>query len=122
MDSRGCFDSLSDSDSPLLGMNNAKIGVELRSLQHGIRERSRCYPTWTPSDINIADALTKVLYEAFKVWSLWQARKTWVVRCNSEFASARKQQKLRQQQGKPNNVLLDPHFEESLDWLESRHN
>ena len=122
MDSRGCFDSLSNSDSPLLGMNNAKTGVELRSVQYGIREGSRCYPTWAPSDMNIADALTKVSYEAFKVWSLWQSRKTWVVRFNSEFVSARKQQKLRQQQGKPKHVLMDPHFEESLDWPESRHN
>lgn len=108
MDSRGCYDALSNSDSPLLGMNNAKTGVELMSVQRGIREGTNCHPTWTPSDMNISDCMTKVTTEAFKVWALWQSRKSWIVKFNDEFISARRQQKLRRQQGKPPHALLEP--------------
>ena len=106
-DSRGCYDSLSNNDSPLLGMSNAKTGVELRSVQLRTREGSRCYVTWVPSDLNLADSMTKVSYEAFKVYALYNSRKAWVVKFNSEFVSARKQQKLRQQQGKPKHIMMD---------------
>lgn len=124
MDSRGCFDSLSNSDSPLLGMNNAKTGVELRSVQHGLREGSNCFPTWCPSDMNISDVMTKVSYDSFRVWALWQSRRAWIVKFNDEFISARKQQKLRQQQGKTKHALMDPIEQpdlEELDWP-TRHN
>ena len=94
MDSRGCYDAL-NSDSPLLGMNNAKTGVEMLSVKRGVRDGSNCYLTWVPSDMNIADAMTKVSPDAFKVYALWQQRKTWIVRFDEEFVSARKQQKLR---------------------------
>lgn len=32
-DSRGCYDALQNSESPLLGLNNSKAGVELMSVQ-----------------------------------------------------------------------------------------
>eukprot|EP00434_Breviolum_minutum_P028248 symbB.v1.2.024989.t1/scaffold2394.1/size82379/5 len=114
MDSRGCYDALSNSDSPLLGMNNAKTGVELMSVQRGIREGTNCHPTWTPSDMNLSDCMTKVTTEAFKVWALWQSRKSWIVKFNDEFISARRQQKLRRQQGKPQHALLEPLQEEAV--------
>lgn len=107
-DSRGVYDCLSNSDSPLLGMSNAKSGVELMAVQRGLRSGSNCYITWVPSDLNISDALTKVSYEAFKVYALWLKRRTWVVRFEKEFISARRQQKLRMQQGKAKHVFMDP--------------
>ena len=120
-DSRGCYDALSNSDSSLLGMNSAKSGVELMSVQRGLRDGSNSYATWVPSDMNLADVLTKVSYESFKTYALWNARKSWIVKFNSEFVSARKQQKLRQQQGKPKHALMDPtpqedEFDLSCDW------
>ena len=94
-DSRGVYDAVTTSDSPLLGMTNARTGVEAMSIQKGIRDDGRCYFTWVPSDLNLADCLTKATAEAFKVASLYHERKAWVVRFNEEFVSARKQQRLR---------------------------
>ena len=37
-DSRGVYDAISASDSPLLGMVNARTGVEAMAVQKGIRE------------------------------------------------------------------------------------
>ena len=48
-----------------------------------------------PGDLNLADALTKVSSEAFKVMALYHERKAWIIKFNSEFVSARKQQRLR---------------------------
>ena len=110
-DSRGCYDALTNSESPLCGMNSAKTGVEIQAVQRGIREGSNCFLTWTPSDMNLSDVMTKVSVEAFRLWALWQTRKTWIVKFNDEFISARKQQRLRKQQGKPAHPMLDAHFE-----------
>ena len=99
-DSRGCYDALSNSDSVLLGMSNAKSGVELKAVQKGTRPGTNCYVTWVPSDLNLVDCVTKVSYESFKVYALWSSRRSWVVRFNEEFVSARKQQKLRVSLGK----------------------
>ena len=98
MDSRGCYDSITMSESVMLGMANSRTGVEMLHVQKGTSESSRCYPTWVPGDINLADALTKHTYEAFRVFALYMSRKCWIVRFNQEFVSARKQQRLRRQQ------------------------
>ena len=82
----------------MLGMANSRTGVEMLHVQKGTSESSRCYPTWVPGDINLADALTKHTYEAFRVFALYMSRKCWIVRFNHEFVSARKQQRLRRQQ------------------------
>ena len=118
MDSRGCYDALSNSDSPLLGMNSAKTGVELMAVQRGIRPGSQCYPTWTPSDMNLSDCMTKVSNDAFRVWALYQARKVWIIRFNAEFVAARKTQRLRRQQGKPSHAMLDPDEMNEDEWLQ----
>ena len=118
MDSRGCFDAL-NSESPLLGMNNAKTGVDMLSVKRGVRDGTNCYLTWVPSDLNIADCMTKVSADAFKVFMLWQQRKTWIVRFEEEFVSARKQQKLRRQkllESKAAYCQLDLWPEEHLDF------
>ena len=122
MDSRGCYDALSNSDSPLLGMNSAKTGVELMAVQRGIREGTRCYPTWTPSDMNLSDCMTKVSNDAFRVWALYESRKTWIIRFNEEFVAARKAQRLRRQQGRAPHAMLDPTPDDELEdmWPERR--
>ena len=121
MDSRGCFDALSNSDSPLLGMSNAKTGVEMMSVQRGVRDGSNCYLTWVPSDVNLSDCMTKVTPEAFKTYMLWQQRKTWSIRFDDEFVSARKQQKLRRtkaEQDQVKNAPFDPWPDEYMDFCD----
>eukprot|EP00438_Fugacium_kawagutii_P017966 Skav210667 [mRNA] locus=C9105847:825:1346:+ [translate_table: standard] len=104
-DSRGCYDSLSNRDSPFLGMSSAKTGTEMMAVQRGLREGSRCYATWTPSDLNLNDVMTKVAVEAFRVWALYQQKKTWVIRFNEEFVAARKAQRLRKQQVRSGTIV-----------------
>ena len=122
MDSRGCYDAVTTSDSVLLGMNNARTGVEMLHVQRGTNDSSRCYPTWVPGDMNLADSLTKATYESFKVMALYHTKKSWVVRFNQEFVSARKQQRLRRAKELENSKTMTPilHMwpEESLDVLE----
>ena len=65
-DSRGLYDAITSSDSPLLGMNNARTGIEATAIQKGLRDDGRCYLTWVPSDMNLADSLTKATRESFK--------------------------------------------------------
>ena len=45
--------------------------------------------------VNEKDSLTKATVDAFKVVATYLERKTWVVRFNHDFVSARKQQRLR---------------------------
>lgn len=122
MDSRGCYDAITTSDSVLLGMNNARTGVEMLHVQRGTNDASRCYPTWVPGDMNLADSLTKATYESFKVMALYHTKKSWVVRFNQEFVSARKQQRLRRAKELENSKTMTPVFrtwpEESLDALQ----
>ena len=95
MDSRGCFDALTTNDSVMLGMSNARTGVEMLHVQQGTKDESNCHPTWVPGDMNLADSLTKATYESFKIMALYHTNKTWAVRFNQEFVSARKAQRLR---------------------------
>ena len=110
-DSRGVYDAVNNSESPLCGMSSARTGIEVQAVQRGVREGSNCFLTWCPSDMNLSDVMTKVNVEAFRLWALWQSRKSWVVKFNDEFVSARKQQRLRRAQGKPSHPMLDTHFE-----------
>ena len=110
-DSRGVYDAVNNSESPLCGMSSARTGIEVQAVQRGVREGSNCFLTWCPSDMNLSDVMTKVNVEAFRLWALWQSRKSWVVKFNDEFVSARKQQRLRRARGKPSHPMLDTHFE-----------
>lgn len=121
MDSRGVFDALSNSDSSLLGMSNAKTGVELMSVQRGVRDGSNSYLTWVPSNFNLSDSMTKVGAEAFKVALLWQQRKTWSVKFDYDFVSARKAQKLRrvkEETAKQQNAPFEKWPDESVDFID----
>ena len=104
MDSRGCYDAITRNESAGLGMKHAKSAVEIQAIRQATAEGCMCYPTWVPSDLNLADAMTKYSPEACKVMALYLARKSWIVRFDPEFVSARKRQKLRraQEQGRIN--------------------
>ena len=97
-DSRGVYDAISMSESALLGMNNSRTGVDVTIIQEALRRDGRCYLTWVPSDMNLADSLTKATPDAYKVAATFLERKRWAIRFNEEFVSARKQQRLRRQQ------------------------
>ena len=58
-DSKGLYDAVSSSESPLLGMANSCAGVEVAAIQKALRDDGKYCLTWVPSDINLADALTK---------------------------------------------------------------
>ena len=65
-----------------------------------LKMETNSYLTWVPSDLNLANSLTKASNEAYREMRLFNTRKSWVVRFNSEFVSARKAQRLRTQKTK----------------------
>ena len=98
-----------------LACPNTRTGLEASAVQKGLREDGRCYLTWVPSDLNLADCLTKSTSEAFKVAALYHARKAWIVRFNQEFVSARKQQRLRRERElREQAVLVEQQFDDEL--------
>ena len=97
MDSRGVYDAVTLSETAFCGMSSARTGTEAMAIQRGTRPEAHSYATWVPSDMNLADALTKVAPEAFKVIQLYLEKRTWVIRFQAEFVSARKSQRLRRQ-------------------------
>ena len=105
MDSRGLYDAVTLSETAFCGMSSAKTGTEAMAIQAGTRPQHRCYATWVPSDVNLADALTKVAPEAMKVMQLYLEKRAWCVRFSQEFVSARKAQKLRRKQPSSENRL-----------------
>ena len=56
---------------------------------------------WVPGDVNLSDGLTKDSPEARKPMALWLIRKTWILRFDPDFVSARKRQKLKRMAGNP---------------------
>lgn len=95
MDSRGCYDALTNTEVPGMSMENSRSSLDILAISQGISEESNQHPAWVPGDMNLADAFTKHSAEAWKTFMLYLQRKTWVLRCNDQFVSARKQQKLR---------------------------
>ena len=45
-DSKGLYDAITSSESPLLGMVNSRTGVEVAAIQKALRDDGRCYLTW----------------------------------------------------------------------------
>ncbi|CAE6971276.1 TY5A [Symbiodinium sp. KB8] len=99
-DSRGCYDLLASNESLGMAGEDAKTSVDLLSVKHGLRDGTQCYLAWVPGEMNLSDALTKVTAEAFKVMALYHERKSWIIRFEQEFVSARKQQRLRREKQK----------------------
>ena len=97
MDSRGCYDALTNTETPGLSMENARSSVDILGISQGLEEDTNQHPAWVPGDMNLADSLTKNSVEAWKTFMLYLQRKSWVLKFNDSFISARKQQKLRRQ-------------------------
>ena len=78
-------------------MENARSSVDILGISQGLEEDTNQHPAWVPGDMNLADSLTKNSVEAWKTFMLYLQRKSWVLKFNDSFISARKQQKLRRQ-------------------------
>jgi hypothetical protein len=107
MDSRGCYDSLTITETPGMSMSSAKTSVDIWSASQGLREGSNSHPAWVPGDINLADSLTKNTAEALKTMMMYHRRKCWILKFDSEFISARKQAKLRRQKADQTSIFAN---------------
>jgi hypothetical protein len=58
-------------------------------------ETSNCHPAWVPSDLNLADSLTKYTTDSMRTIALYHSRKSWILKFENDFVSARKQARLR---------------------------
>ena len=69
--------------------------------------------------MNLADMLTKDSAESRNFSALYQARKTWIIRFDTDFVSARKQQKLRRAKLQESGANTEPDFKDDLDAYEA---
>ena len=116
MDSRGVYDALTGTETPGLALENTRASVDLLATSQGIEEGTHCHPAWVPSNLNLADPLTKHSVESWKTMQMFLARKAWVLKFNNEFVSARKAQKLKKaKQNEPIFSFPDDWFEEYFD-------
>lgn len=96
MDSRGCYDALVTNESLGTSIDDARASIDMIAVQQGTAPETLCHPTWVPSDLNLANSLTKCSTEAYRAeMALFHTKKSWIVRFNNEFISARKAQRLR---------------------------
>ncbi|CAK9056929.1 unnamed protein product [Durusdinium trenchii] len=100
MDSRGCYDLLVSNESLAMSMSDSKAAIDLLHVQKGIQDGTNCFATWVPSDLNLANSLTKASTDAYREMKLFHTNKSWIVKFNEEFISARKMQRLRTQKKK----------------------
>ena len=101
-----------------MSTESAKTAVDLLSAKHGLRNGSNCYLTWVRGDLNLADALTKATNEAFRAMALYHERKSWIIKFDQEFVSARKQQRLRREKERlENNSGIHGH---AVEWEEDQ--
>ena len=63
-------------------------------LRAGTDPMSRQMPTWTPGDLNLGDSLTKDTLEARRCMAYYLAKKTWRIKFDPDFVSARKRHRL----------------------------
>ena len=116
MDSRGVYDALTGTETPGLSMENSKSSVDILSTSQGLEEHMNSHPAWVPGNLNLADALTKHSAEAWKTMVMYHAKKSWILKFNDEFVSARKQTKLRKQkQQECQHVFPDEWFEDPFE-------
>ena len=117
MDSRGCYDALVTNESLGTSIDDARASIDMIGVQQGTAPETMCHPTWVPSDLNLANSLTKCSVEAYREMALFHSRKAWIVRFNTEFVSARKAQRLRRakQQEEEKNNLHFCHIPENWD-------
>jgi len=116
MDSRGVYDALTGTETPGLAMENTRASVDLLSTSQGVEEGTNSHPAWVPSNLNLADSLTKHSVESWRTMQMFLARKSWVLKFNHEFVSARKAQRLKKaKEAQENFSFPDDWFEEYFD-------
>ena len=93
MDSRGRYDLLVSNESLAMSMSDSKAAIDLlHHVQKGIQDGTNCFVTWVPSDLNLTNSLTKASMDAYREMKLFHTNKSWIVKFNQEFISARKVQ------------------------------
>ncbi|CAK0838883.1 unnamed protein product, partial [Prorocentrum cordatum] len=93
IDSRGVYDSVHNKESFGIGLSDARTGVEVLHVKANCGPEKNQHQVWVPSDLNLTDGLTKDSPEARKPLALWLARRTWIIRYDEDFMSARKRQR-----------------------------
>ncbi|CAK0867947.1 unnamed protein product, partial [Prorocentrum cordatum] len=93
IDSRGVYDSVHNKESFGIGLSDARTGVEVLHVKANCGPEKNQHLVWVPSDLNLTDGLTKDSPEARKPLALWLARRTWIIRYDEDFMSARKRQR-----------------------------
>ncbi|CAK0875282.1 unnamed protein product [Prorocentrum cordatum] len=93
IDSRGVHDSVRNKESFGIGLSDARTGVEVLHVKANCGPEKNQHLVWVPSDLNLTDGLTKDSPEARKPLAMWLARRTWIIRYDEDFMSARKRQR-----------------------------
>ena len=70
MDSRGCYDKLTGTETPGLLMENTKSLIDILQASQGLTPKMSSHPAWIPGDIYLADSLTKACPDARKTMML----------------------------------------------------
>ena len=116
MDSRGVYDALTGTETPGLSMENSNSSVDILSTSQGLEEHMNSHPAWVPGNLNLADALTKHSTEAWKTMAMYHVKKSWILKFNDEFVSARKQAKMKKQKEQEcQNIFPDEWFEDPFE-------
>eukprot|EP00969_Alexandrium_andersonii_P273301 12079224-Alexandrium_andersonii.AAC.1 len=86
-------------------MKHDRDGVEVLALRQSTSPESRCLPTWVPGDLNLADALTKDGPEARRSLSFAMLKRSWVLKFDPDFISAKKRHKLNAKKAEPDSEV-----------------
>jgi hypothetical protein len=112
VDSKGVYDAIHNKETFGIGMADSRTGVEVLHVKVHLGEAHKQWLLWCSSDLNLADGMTKDTPEARKPMALWQSRKTWIVKYDPNFVSARRKQqlnrKVRDQEAADNALADDP--------------
>ena len=88
-DSRGGFDAIEVSESPLLGLTNLRAALQAFQLRDNLR-RTGCTLRWVASDYNLADGLTKKRPEARIGLERFLKSWLWAIAFDASFTAAKK--------------------------------
>ena len=89
IDAKGVCDSVSRSESAALSMADKRSAVEGLALKESLA-RTRTKLRWVHSEINVADGLTKFDQRACQLVRQFLNAKTWLVKHDPTFTSAKK--------------------------------
>lgn len=88
-DSRGGFDAIEVSESPLLGLTNLQAALQAFQLRDNLR-RTGCTLRWVASDYDLADGLTKKRPEARIGLERFLKSWLWAIAFDASFTAAKK--------------------------------